>query len=110
VIASPISLEQRQFSNVLNVLFRSGPLTLRIVQNPLEKIQSFDQCLSVKNGAIGDAMDCTTVAMDQVEIGGGTGPCKLDLSPGVTLDLQDGLHVLGPPLVIQSIMCEGQLR
>lgn len=110
MIATPISLERRQFSHVLNVSFRSGPLTLRIVESPDGENHSLSQCLSVENGTIGDAMDCTIVAMDYMEVGGGTGPCSLDLSSGGTLQLPDGRYTFGPPMLIESIMCEGQLH
>lgn len=110
MIATPVRLEHHQLSNVLNVLFRSGPLTLRIVEDSAGENHSFGRCLSVETGAAGDALDCTSVAMDYVEIGGGTGPCRLDLSSGGTLLLPDGWYIFGPPVLIESMMCEGQLH
>lgn len=110
MIATPISLEHRQLSNTLNVLFRSGPLTLRIVEDTSGENHSFGQCLSVENGTTGAALDCTIVAMDGMEIGGGTGPCRLDLASGGTLLLPDGRYTFGPPVLIVSMMCEGQLH
>ena len=104
MIATLISLKHRQLSNVLNVLFRSGPLTLRTVEDTAGENHSFGQYLSVENGIAGDAMECTAVAMDFMEIGGGTRSCRLDLASGGTLLLPDGRYTFGPPVLIESMM------